>query len=89
LSGCLSLLLNNLKMCAHPRVLISAVEGVEVCICFVHVCVGVCIYVLVYLSCLSPFYFSVYTTRDVRPLEEMLVSVGNGGLRYLGGPGPL
>ena len=57
-----------------------------VCVC---VCVGVCIYVLVYLSCLSPFYFSVYITRDVRPLEEMLFSVGSGGLRYREGPGPL
>ena len=32
---------------------------------------------------------SVYTNRDIRPLEAMLVSVGSGGLRYLMGPGPL
>jgi hypothetical protein len=65
----------------------------------VYVCMYVCmyigmyqcmyVYVLVYLSCLSPFYFTVYTTRDIRPLEEMLFSVGSGGLRYLKDPGPL
>jgi hypothetical protein len=53
---------------------------------------GVIVYVPARANCVyrvSGSRVSVYTTRDIRPLEEMLVSVGQGGLRYLSGPGPL
>ncbi len=58
----------------------------------VDIATGVIVYIPARANCVyrvSGDRVSVYTTRDIRPLEEMLVSVGTGGLRYLGGPGPL
>ena len=44
---------------------------------------------IVFIVCMHGNRVSVYTSRVIRPAEELLVSVGPGGLRFLLGHGPL